>query len=177
MKIFITGNLGFIGTHLSELLIEKGFTVIGFDNKQESGNEKYECIHGNVLDGELLNKCTSDNINLIIHLAAEHKDNIKPKSLYHDINVRGTQNIITACELNDINKIIFTSTVAVYGLNPNETNEDSVAKPFNDYGQSKLQVEQLLKIWYNKKRQVSLEVDEGEKKTHEASVFKGRAGG
>ena len=158
MRIFITGNLGFIGTHLSELLIEKGFTVIGFDKEHASGNEKYECIHGNVLDGELLNKCTSDNINLIIHLAAEHKDNIKPKSLYHDINVRGTQNIITACELNNINKIIFTSTIAVYGLNPNKTNEDSVPKPFNDYGKSKLQAEQLLTIWRDKKNDRTLSI-------------------
>ena len=158
MKIFITGNLGFIGTHLSALLIKNGHVVIGFDKKKPSGNEKYKCIHGNVLDGDLLNKCTSDNINLIIHLAAEHKDNIKPKSLYHDVNVKGTQNIITACEFNDINRIIFTSTVAVYGLNQNETNEDSVAKPFNDYGQSKLQAEQLLEIWYNKKNDRTLSI-------------------
>ena len=70
MRIFITGNLGFIGTHLAELLIERGYTVIGFDKEQESGSEKYECIHGNILDVELLNKSTKVNIDLIIHLAA-----------------------------------------------------------------------------------------------------------
>ena len=158
MKIFITGNLGFIGTRLSELLIEKGFTVIGFDKEQESGSEKYECIHGNILDVELLNKSTKDNIDLIIHLAAEHKDNLHPKSLYYDVNVQGVQNLIDACTINNINRIIFTSTVSVYGLNPTKTSEESVPNPCNDYGKSKLQAEQILTKWWKKKKNRSLSI-------------------
>ncbi len=158
MKIFITGNLGFIGTHLSELLIERGFTVIGFDKEQASGNEKYECILGNILDVELLNKSTKDNIDLIIHLAADHKDNLHPQSIYYDVNVQGTQNLIDACTINNINRILFTSTVAVYGLNPTETNEDSAPDPLNDYARSKLQAEQILIHWWKKKNNRSLSI-------------------
>ena len=158
MKIFITGNLGFIGTYLSELLIERGFTVIGFDKEQTSGNEIYECILGNILDVELLNKSTKDNIDLIIHLAAEHKDNLHPKSLYYDVNVQGTQNLIDACTINNINRIIFTSTVAVYGLNLIDTKEDSMPNPLNDYGRSKLQAEQILIHWWKKKNSRSLSI-------------------
>ena len=54
IKIFITGNLGFIGTFLSESLIEMGHTIFGFDKKQPSGSERYKCIQGNILDAELL---------------------------------------------------------------------------------------------------------------------------
>jgi len=158
MKIFITGNLGFIGTRLTVLLIESGHSVIGYDVKQASGNEKYKCIMGNVLDVELLNKSINDDINLIIHLAAEHKDNVQPKSLYRDVNVHGTQNIIDACEINKINKIIFISTVALYGINLTKTNEDSAPVPFNDYGKSKLQAEKILTIWYNKKNNRTLSI-------------------
>mgnify|MGYP001307310545 CR=1 FL=1 len=81
MKILITGNLGFIGTHLSELLIERGFTVIGFDKEQASGNEKYECILGNILDVELLNKSTQDNIDLINDPTTPRK--LKKKHRYY----------------------------------------------------------------------------------------------
>ena len=158
MKIFITGNLGFIGTHLAELLIERGFTIIGFDKEKASGNEKYECILGNILDVELLNKSTKDNIDLIIHLAADHKDNLHPKSIYYDVNVQGTQNLIDACTINNINRILFTSTVAVYGLNPTETSEDSAPDPLNDYARSKLQAEQNLIHWWKKKNNRSLSI-------------------
>ena len=124
MKIFITGNLGFIGAHLSELLIDNGHTIVGFDKRQSSEKEKYKCIQGNILDSELLNLSISNDIDLIIHLAAEHKDNVRPESLYYDVNVRGTKNIIDACEINNINRIIFTSTIALYGLDLTDSNRN-----------------------------------------------------
>ena len=156
MKIVITGNLGFIGIHLSAILIERGHTVIGFDKEQASGNEKYKCIQGNILDVEFLKKSLNDDIDLIIHLTAVHKDNIHPSSLYKDVNVTGTQNIIDACKINNINKIIFTSTVAIYGLDLIQTNEDSTPSPFNDYGHSKLIAENKLIDWCNSNENRSL---------------------
>ena len=158
MKIFLTGNLGFIGTCLSESLQKMGHTIFGFDKKQPIGNERYRCIRGNILDATLLIESLNDDIDLIIHLAAEHKDNIYPKSLYYDVNVIGTKNIIDACDIYNIDRIIFTSTVAVYGINPTNTSEDSTPNPFNDYGNSKLQAEQLLINWYKKKNDRSLSV-------------------
>ena len=106
-NIFITGNLGFIGTHLAKLLIIRGYTVFGFDKKESTDYEKYQCTKGNILDLDLLIKSLRFNIDLVIHLAAEHKDNVRPKSLYYDTNVQGTKNIINACEINNINRIIF----------------------------------------------------------------------
>jgi len=150
MKIFITGNLGFIGTHLSTILLKEGYTIIGYDKQKPSTKQKYECIQGNILDCELLRKTITSDIDCVIHLAAEHKDNIKPESLYHDINITGTKNIINACENNDVNNIIFTSTVAVYGFNAASTNENSKLNPFNDYGKSKIKAEKHLSTWAKK---------------------------
>lgn len=104
--------------------------------------------------GDILNynhlKQIAQGIDLIIHLAAEHADNIYPNSLYYNVNVKGTQNIINISVLYKINKIIFTSTVAVYGLDANNAHEDSILKPFNDYGKSKLQAENILLDWSQK---------------------------
>ena len=66
MKVFITGNLGFIGTHLSKILIKEGFTIIGYDKQRPSIRLKYECIRGNVLDGKLLRKSITDDIDFVI---------------------------------------------------------------------------------------------------------------
>lgn len=158
MKIYITGNLGFIGTHLSEYLIEKGHTLFGLDKKQPKSHEKYKCIQGNILDANLLKESINDEIDLVIHLAAEHKDNVQPKSLYYDVNVKGTQNLVDACEINNVKKIIFTSSVAVYGLDLVDSHENSTLKPFNDYGKSKLQAEKVLTEWYKKEKNRSLSI-------------------
>jgi len=157
VKIFITGNLGFIGNHLSKYLLENGHILIGFDKKSPSGKENYQCVQGNILDYKLLVESIK-NIDIVIHLAAEHKDNVQPKSLYYDVNVKGTENIINACELNNIKHIIFTSSVAVYGLHLNNPDENSNKAPFNDYGNSKLQAEKVLIEWYNKNNNRSLSI-------------------
>ena len=62
-------------------------------------------------------------IDAVYHLAAEHRDDVRPTSLYHEVNVGGAENIVYALEKNGINKLIFTSTVAVYGLNSGEPDD------------------------------------------------------
>ena len=83
----------------------------------------------------------------IYHLAAAHRDDVFPRSRYYDINVGGMENIILAAEKNDIDRIIFTSSFAVYGLNTGTPDENSKPAPFNDYGKSKLEAEGRLKDW------------------------------
>jgi nucleoside-diphosphate-sugar epimerase len=68
--------------------------------------------------------------------------------LYYDVNVEGTQNILDAMDKNGIQDIIFTSSVAIYGLNKENPDEDHPADPFNHYGKSKRQAEQKLQEWY-----------------------------
>lgn len=85
---------------------------------------------------------------MVILLAAQHRDDVTPISLYYDTNVGGMRNTLEAMQVNGIKRIIFFSSVAVYGLNKKNPNEDSPADPFNHYGKSKWQAEQVLQEWY-----------------------------
>jgi nucleoside-diphosphate-sugar epimerase len=64
------------------------------------------------------------------------------------VNVGGMKNVLSAMETKGIKRIIFTSSVAVYGLNKTNPNEAHPADPFNHYGKSKWQAEQVLQEWY-----------------------------
>jgi nucleoside-diphosphate-sugar epimerase len=86
-------------------------------------------------------------------LAAEHHDDVKPVSLYYDVNIGGAERVIALARRNNINNIIFTSSVAVYGSNEKITDESHPPKPNNHYGKSKLRAEALFKDWYDEQPQ------------------------
>jgi nucleoside-diphosphate-sugar epimerase len=86
----------------------------------------------------------------VVLLAAEHRDDVSPTSLYYDVNVQGTKNVLEAMDKNGVKNIVFTSSVAVYGLNKKNPNEEHPADPFNHYGKSKWQAEEVLREWYEK---------------------------
>jgi len=88
--------------------------------------------------------------NTVILLAAEHRDDVTPKSLYYDVNVEGTRNVLKQMDEKGINNLIFTSSVAVYGLNKNNPDENHMIDPFNHYGKSKWEAEKVIKKWYDK---------------------------
>jgi nucleoside-diphosphate-sugar epimerase len=145
MKILITGGSGFLGTNLVSDLIEQGHKVTIFDKRR---SEKYPelCIIADIRDRDKL--CTSmRGADAVYHLAAEHADKIQPTSLYYDVNLEGGKNIVYGLERNGIEKLIFTSTVAVYGISSEQRTEESPIKPFNDYGKSKYQSELIFNEW------------------------------
>ncbi len=80
-------------------------------------------------------------------MAAEHRDDVRPLSLYVDVNVGGAKNICTVAREKGVQTIIFTSTVAVYGFSPIGTDESGIIAPFNDYGRTKYEAEQVFKAW------------------------------
>ena len=85
--------------------------------------------------------------DVVINLAAEHRDDVTPKSLYDDVNVGGSENICKACAELGIKKIIFTSSVAVYGFAPVGTDESGKIAYFNDYGRTKFLAEEKYRVW------------------------------
>ena len=85
--------------------------------------------------------------SLIVNLAAEHRDDVRPLSLYDDVNVGGAKNICAVAREKGVHTIIFTSSVAVYGFAPIGTDESGKIAPFNDYGRTKYQAEQVFKAW------------------------------
>lgn len=147
MKIAIIGGSGFVGTKLIDILsISSDFEVSNIDIRQSAKYpELTKCI--NVLDIEGLTSAI-EGIDIVVLLAAEHRDDVSPSSLYYDVNVQGMRNTLLAMEAVGAQHLIFTSSVAIYGLDKDNPNESAPALPFNHYGRSKWQAEQVLQEWY-----------------------------
>ena len=156
MKILVTGGSGFIGTRLIDNLIEAKHEVLIYD-KVESIKYKNLTYIGDVRDrNTLIEACKG--VDIIYNLAAEHADDVSPKSLYADVNIGGATNIVEAAKINNIKKIIFTSSVAIYGLNKGTPNESTSAEPFNEYGRTKYEAEKIFIDWCNQDSDNSLTI-------------------
>ena len=145
MKVVIVGGSGFVGNRLIDLL-QMDYEVINID-KNCSIFQNEITIIGDVREKIFL-KENFKGVDLVILLAAEHRDDVSPTSLYYDVNVEGMRNTLEAMEANGVKRIIFTSSVAVYGLNKSNPNEEYPVDPFNHYGKSKWEAEQILLGWY-----------------------------
>ena len=83
----------------------------------------------------------------VINLAAAHRDDIRPRRLYDEINVGGARNVCRAAVSNGIETILFTSSVAVYGDAPENADETQPHRPLNDYGRTKSEAERVYLDW------------------------------
>ena len=140
-NISIVGGYGFVGTRLSEVMSLNKIEHNVFDNKADINSENY-------LDVEHLESLdVLSNTSVIINLAAIHRDDIKPVTRYDDVNIGGAINICKCAEKFNINTIIFTSSVAIYGFAPKNTGEEGAPNYFNDYGRTKYEAELIYKAW------------------------------
>lgn len=149
MKIAITGGAGFIGSVLARRLKGEGHELVLIDvKKSDLFPEDSQIV--DIRDAAALSQACM-GCDAIYHLAAEHRDDVTPLSLYTDVNVTGGQNVIEAAKANTIDKIIFTSSVAVYPLVPADpekgSSESHPPAPFNPYGQSKWDSEKTFERW------------------------------
>jgi len=159
MKIFVTGGAGFIGRHLTDLLLKKGHIVTIFDNFSNSSEEdvsKLEKRGAKIVKGDITNYhsilksvCGSD---FVIHLAAkiDVEESLTSPEETHEVNVTGTINLLRACVESGVTNIIAASTAAVYGnLQSMPITEDSPTTPISPYGASKLAMEHYLQAFSN----------------------------
>ncbi len=148
MKVILIGGSGFVGTRLLGLLSDE-------PAKYELKNVDLLPSHffndltviGDVREQEQMDKELA-GADVVVLLAAQHRDDVSPVSLYYDTNVGGMEVTLKAMEKNGIKRLIFFSSVAVYGLNKKNPDEEHPADPFNHYGKSKWQAEQVLQKWY-----------------------------
>jgi nucleoside-diphosphate-sugar epimerase len=141
----IIGGSGFIGTRLCSRLKEVGSQFCILD-KCISHSYPNQYKFANVCDLTSLRNSIVDS-TVLVNLAAEHRDNVRPLRLYEDVNVGGAKNICTIAREKNIQKIIFTSSVAVYGFAPIGTDEKGAIHPFNEYGRTKYEGENIFRAW------------------------------
>lgn len=143
MSISIIGGAGFLGTRLAKNLARDSISYRIFDINTKNNQH----IYVDVTKKDSLEVLSGSQI--IVNLAAVHRDDIKPISLYDDVNVKGAVNVCDAAREHDVNSIVFTSSVAIYGFAKKNTNEDGDPNYFNDYGRTKYLAEKVYIDWFN----------------------------
>ncbi len=144
--VLITGGAGFIGSHLTEALVDAGAHVTVIDNLStgtlenlERVKNKINFIKGDITDKELCLKI-STNISHIFHLAAcvSVPLSMKDPNFCHNSNIQGLFNMLEAARINGVFRFIFSSSSAVYGHSTKKCSENSTPNPTSPYGYSKL---------------------------------------
>jgi len=145
-NICIIGGSGFVGTSLLARLSLNShhWKLYNFDKVMSRRYPELTTIADVRLPEQL---GTIPNGSVLINLAAEHRDDVRPTKLYHDVNVQGAINLCELAKQRGIKKIIFTSSVAVYGFAKRDADEQSQINPFNEYGKTKYEAEQVLRAW------------------------------
>ncbi|WP_269849860.1 dTDP-glucose 4,6-dehydratase [Methanosarcina horonobensis] len=160
MKILVTGGAGFIGSHLCEKYTKNGDTVLCLDNfingsltniRHLLNYRNFKLINGDIQNYDLLEKIMRD-VDVVFHLAAQiHVDRsiVEPKLTY-DINVLGTQNILEAARIHDVNRVIHASTSEVYGsAKYSPMDEDHQLLAPHPYGASKIAADRMCYAYIN----------------------------
>jgi len=156
LSILVTGGAGYIGSHTVKMLSESGYEVVVFDSLEKGHRqavENKELIIGNLLNEKSLEEVFNKyNISAVIHFAAHSlvgESMLDPQKYYIN-NVTGTLNLLKAMLQNKVDKLVFSSTAAVYGEpNISPITEETEKKPTNIYGKTKLIIENILED-YNK---------------------------
>ena len=162
--ILITGGAGFIGSHLCDALLDKGYAVRIVDDLSTGkranlrlDHPKLELIEGDVADAELVARAAS-GCRAVVHLAAvaSVQASVDDPVKTHQSNFIGTLNVCEAMRLNGVRRVLFASSAAVYGNNGEGQSivEDTPKAPLTPYAVDKLASEQYLDFY---RRQHGLE--------------------
>ena len=144
-SVAIFGGSGFIGHHLIEKL-EYQFYNFDIIESNDKKNFNYCDVR------QPINIKIKDKIGIIFNLAALCTIPKYDEKDYYNTNVRGAENVCNFARQNNINTIVFTSSIAPYGMREREMTEDSLPMPTNEYGISKLIAEHIHMRWQSEKK-------------------------
>ncbi len=157
MRILVTGAAGYIGSVVTEQLVEQGNQVVAFDNLRNGHRGAVhpgaKFVQGDLLDANWLRSfLMGEPVDAVVHLAAEALIDVSMRDpgLFFRVNVTGGLNLLDAMIAAGIKRIVFSSTAAVYGEHSvMPIVEDAPQLPVNPYGESKLMFEHVLD-WYHR---------------------------
>ena len=156
MRFLVTGAAGYIGSIVTEQLIQQGHAVLALDSLKH-GHRSAVHRGARFVQGDLFNRdwlialLAQNPVDAVVHLAAEALIDVSMRDpgLFFRTNVCGGINLLDAMVANDIKRIVFSSTAAVYGESDHmPICEDTQHLPVNSYGESKLAFEKILH-WYH----------------------------
>ena len=158
-NILITGGAGYIGSHVTEILLKKYKKVFLLDNLSTGHrkliNKKAKFFKLDIHRKDKVRKIIKKNkIDSIIHLAANliiSEGQRKPKKYYKN-NVLGTKNLLEACKDTTVKNFIFSSTAAIYKEGQYKVTEKSKIKPKSIYGKTKIKAENLIRNFAKKNK-------------------------
>ena len=151
-NILITGGAGYIGSHISEVLIKNKKKIFIVDNLSTGYrrliNKKAKFFKVDIHENKKIKDIIVKNkIDSVIHLAANLiiGEGEKYPKKYFKNNVLGTKNLLEACKNTGIKNFVFSSTAAVYKDGQYKVNENSAIKPKSVYGKTKIKAEKIIK--------------------------------
>ena len=152
MKLLVTGGAGYIGSIVAKQLLDAGHEVTVLDNLERGHRaavaEGAELVVADLLDRDALGSAVTADFDGVLHFAALAlvSESVNHPERYYRANVGGTLNLLEAMDAADIDRLVFSSTCAVYG-EPDEVPiaETAVPRPVNAYGASKLAVDLMIR--------------------------------
>lgn len=161
MQYFIFGGSGFIGTHLTKLILQdqNDAKVYNLDIVKSDHEGRSTYINADVRQQITI----PDNVaptpdDVVINLAAIHRTPGHPDHAYFETNIRGAENVTAFADKYGIRRMVFTSSIAPYAASEEEKYEDTLPTPNTPYGISKLVAEHIHREWQqaNPNRQLTI---------------------
>jgi UDP-glucose 4-epimerase len=152
MNILLCGGAGYIGSHMLRRLLGDGHAVVVLDNLSSGHRaavQGCELVVGDLLDAPLLERVFAQHrFDAVIHFCAKSlvAESMSEPGSYILNNVGGSVSLLAAMRAHEVQRLVFSSTAAVYGVPLTDSiDEDHPRNPINPYGRSKLMVEEILR--------------------------------
>ena len=143
--VAVIGGSGFVGTRLCFRLGDEGRSFSIIDRRPSAAFAAQTRI-AHVGASEALAGVLREGAT-VVNLAAEHRDDVTPQSRYAEVNVGGAEAVCEAAARRSVAKLLFVSSVAVYGDAPRNTDESGAVRPTTPYGASKAAAEEVYRAW------------------------------
>jgi UDP-arabinose 4-epimerase len=149
--VFVTGGAGYVGSHCAKAFAQAGWTVVTYDNLSRGHRDLVkwgDLIEGDILDQQALTAAIQRvQPDAVAHFAALAyvAESVAQPDIYYRNNVTGTMNLLDAMVVGGVNRMVFSSSCATYGISNDLITEDTPQKPINPYGETKKICEHMIR--------------------------------